>query len=83
MNKVEHIKKYYPHALFLKDFDDCIIGMCCITTKIPIIAYSYNKIMDKLISEFGEDYAAEYYECQVKMEIAGPLAPCFINEYRN
>ena len=67
--------------LTLEGFDDCIIGICARYGQNEIVAYSYGKIIDKLIDDgMSADEAREYFDYNILGGYLGPNTPCFIEK---
>lgn len=85
MDKVlEWISEEHPEALKMDGFDDCIVGVCRRFGQEPIIAYDYNKVIDKLVSD-GMSYeeALEWHEINQIGAWVGDHTPCFIETPEN
>jgi hypothetical protein len=63
-------------------YNDCIIGTCYRFGQEPIVAYSRNKIIKKLMKEMTEEEAEEYFEFNIIGAWVGDKTPCFI-DYEN
>ncbi len=78
--KIEYIKENYPEVLLMDDFDDCIIGICNRFGQEPIIAYDYDKVINKMVTEWimSHEDAVEYYHFNQLGAWMGDTTPCFI-----
>ena len=75
----EIIAEVNPEAMLMDGFDDCIIGMCDRFGSQPIVAYDYDKVIEKLIKDgmSGED-AVEFHAYNQLGAYVGESTPCFI-----
>lgn len=72
----------YDELMFADGFDDCILGICERMGQDPIVAYDYEKILDRLMAQ-GMDYmdAVEHFNFNIIGAWVGDLTPCFITRY--
>jgi hypothetical protein len=65
--------------LLMDGFDDCILGVCYRFGREPIVAYDYNKVIDKLQKD-GMSYeeAVEFWEYNQIGAWVGEGTPCFV-----
>lgn len=82
---VEQVSEINPEALVCDGFDDAIIGMAERINLGPVVAYSFEKILDILINRDGMTYeeAVEYYEFNIVGAWLGEFTPVFITNYEN
>jgi hypothetical protein len=60
-------------------YDDCVIGVCTRYGQEPIIAYSYEKVIEKLVTEgMAHDEAVEWFEFNMIGAWIGNKTYCFI-----
>lgn len=81
----EWIDEQYPEAMVMDDYDDCIIGVCHRFGQEPIVAYSYEKVINKMIADgMTHEEAVEYFHFNQLGAWVGDTTPCFIEngEYR-
>lgn len=66
-------------TMLLDGYEDCLEGMCIRYNQEPIAIYSYEKIIDKLISE-GLNYleAVEWFDYNIIGAWVGDTTPAFI-----
>lgn len=75
----DYMAEVNPESLFMKGFDDCIIGMCESADRLPIIAYDRNKIIKKLMKEgMTIEEAEEYFEYNILGSYVGENTPVYI-----
>ena len=73
------IAERFPEASVMTDFNDCIIGMCYRFGQEPIVAYSYEKVIAKLMGMgMSREEAIEYHEFNQAGAWVGDTTPCFI-----
>jgi hypothetical protein len=77
---VEEIQEINPEALICDGFDEAIIGMAERINLGPVVAYSFEKILDILINRDGMTYeeAIEYYDFNILGLYAGEQNPVFL-----
>ena len=79
MNR-ETLEAYYPDALLMDGYDDCIIGICNRIGQESIVAYDLEKVLEKLVeSGMTEEEAEEWYEFNMIGAWCGDTTPCFID----
>ena len=78
---IEYIRENYPDLLVADGFDDCIIGVSHSIGQEDRVAYSTQKILDKLVSE-GMEYsdAVEHFEYNIAGAYVGEHTQCFVDE---
>ena len=75
----EWIAESFPDAIVMDDYNDCILGVCCRFGQEPIVAYDYEKVIQKLMSMgMSGDEAVEFHEFN-QMAWVGDTTPCFIH----
>lgn len=80
--KIEFLRDYYPKALLMDGFDDCILGICIRFGQEPIIAYDQNAVIAKLMQQgVDEEQAIEYFEFNQLGAWMGDTTPCFIDTF--
>ena len=79
MKIIDWIREEYPEALVMDDYDDCIVGICNRFGQEPIVAYDYEKVIEKLVSDgMSRDEAEEFHDFNQAGAWVGPTTPCFI-----
>ena len=77
--KIEEVVERYPEALKMDGYDDCIIGICHRFGQEAIIAYDYNKVIEKLKkSGMTHDEALEWFSYNQIGSWMGDTTPCFV-----
>jgi len=68
--------------LLMDGYDDCIIGVCNRFGQEPIVAYSYEKVIEKLKATEGytDEEAMEWFEFNMIGSWVGDKTPCFMQE---
>lgn len=75
----DYIAEINPEALSINGYDDCVIGVCDIFGRSPVIAYDKRMIIDNLVlSGMKYDGAEEYFIDNILGDDAGEHAPVFI-----
>ena len=64
--------------LRMDGYNDCIIGVCYRFGQEPIIAYDYDKVIEKLMEDMTEEEAVEWFEFNQIGAWVGDTTPCFI-----
>jgi|TARA_Y100000310_G_C20704121_1_gene833237 hypothetical protein len=78
---IEYIRDNYPELMVMDGFDDCIIGVTNHFTNNASIAYSMEKVFDKLVKDgMSHDEAVEYFEFNMLGAYVGEYTPTFIND---
>jgi len=72
------IAEFNEDALSIDGYDDCIIGICEMFGRPPLIAYDRKKIIDKLAEDMTIDEAEEYFEFNIVGGWMGENTPVFI-----
>ena len=67
--------------LKMDGFNDCIMGVCRRFGQEDIIAYDYDKVIEKLMLDMTYDEAVEYFEFNQIGAWVGDQTPCFIQPY--
>ncbi len=68
------------NKLKMDGYDDCILGVCRRFGQEPILAYDYDKVIDKLVDDgMTYDEAVEYHEYNQAGAWLGEYTPCFIH----
>ena len=76
---LEWIKETYPDVLIMDGFDDCIIGMSLRFGQEPIVCYSKEKVLQKMVSEgMAYEEAVEFFEFNQLGAWMGENTPCFL-----
>jgi hypothetical protein len=70
----------FEGMLKVDGFDDCVIGICQRSAHEDILAYSADKIVDKLMKLDGmsKDEAWEHFYYNIESAWMGDTTPCFI-----
>ena len=78
---IDYISEVYPDLVVVDGFDDCIIGVMNSINETEKVAYSTQKMLDKLVSR-GMDHteALEFYEYNIAGSYVGEHTPVFIDE---
>jgi hypothetical protein len=75
----DYIAEINPEALSADGYDDCIIGMCHVFGRPPLIAYDRGKIIKKLMSDgMTVEEAEEYFEYNIAGSWVGENTPVYI-----
>lgn len=70
--------------LIMDGYDDCILGICYRIGQENIVAYDYDSVIAKLMSEgMDELEAIEYFEYNQLGAWVGDTTPCFIKQLNN
>ena len=73
------IDEEFEGALVMDGYDDCIVGVCHRFGQEPIVAYSYEKVINKLIADgMSHEEAVEWFEYNQIGAWVGERTPCFI-----
>lgn len=73
------IKEKYSEAFIMNGYDDCIIGVCHRSGQETIVAYSYEKVIAKLMADgMTHEEAVEFFELNQLNMWMGKHTPCFI-----
>jgi len=79
-SKIDIIREQYPDVRIMNGFDDCIIGICSRFGQGDIVAYSLNKVIDKLTKDgMSVEEAFEFYEFNQLGAWVGDTTPCYID----
>lgn len=77
------LEKYDGDESILKmdGFNDCIIGVVLRFGMEPILCYSLQKVIEKLVSQgMTEEEAEEYWEFNQLGAWVGERTPCFLDD---
>lgn len=72
------ISEFNEEALSVDGYDDCIIGMCEVFGRPPLIAYDRRKMIEKLAKDMTIEEAEEFFEFNIAGGWAGDNTPVFI-----
>ena len=78
---LEAIREMHPEALLMDGYDDCIVGVCTQFGRPAVVAYSRDKVIQKLMDDGCGDYheAEEYFEFNQQGAWLGEHTPVFIS----
>lgn len=76
---VDYMAEINPEALFADGFDDCIIGVCEVFGRPPLVAYDRNKVIKKLMNDMTIEEAEEYFEYNILGAWVGENTPVYVN----
>lgn len=81
IDREELADAYNEDLLFMDGYDDCILGVCLRYGQDPIVAYSLDKVLSKLVEDgLTEEEALEFWEFNQVGAYAGETTPCFIKD---
>ena len=72
----EKLAKIDPDLLYADGFDDCIIGMT-FRDETPVVLYSADRVIFKLMKDMTEDDAIEFFEFNIAGSYMGERTPLF------
>ena len=76
MNK---ILEQYEGLVRMEGFDDCILGVSTRFGQEPIVAYNYDKVIERLMGDgMTHEEAIEFFEFNQIGSWVGDRTPCFI-----
>jgi hypothetical protein len=78
--KTKKINEIADGALRMDGFDDCVVGMVERFNQEPILCYSVDLIIAKLMKNMSEAEAWEYYLFNQIGAWLGEKTPCFIRD---
>ena len=80
------IEEFNKDAIFLKGFDEALIGPSSYKTNVDtaIAAYDVDKCLNILIDKFemDEQDACDHFQDKIKQIKASPNNPIFVNDFR-
>jgi hypothetical protein len=70
------------HMLKADGYDDCILGIAERAGKLPVLAYSTDKIIDKLVQDDGmtREEAEEWFSYNIVDAWVGSGTPIFVRQ---
>lgn len=75
----DYIAEINPESLSVDGFDSCIIGLCEMYGRPPIIAYDKRMMIDKLVlGGMKYDEAEEFFDYNILGSYVGENTPVFI-----
>jgi len=75
------IDEEYEGVVVMDGYDDCIVGICHRFNQEPIVAYSYEKVIGKLVADgMTYDEAIEFFDFNQIGSWVGERTPCFIEK---
>ena len=78
---INYIAEVYDDLKVVDGFDDCIIGVVTGINVEEKVAYSTQKILDKLVSRgMSHTEALEFYEFNIAGAYVGEHTPVYIDE---
>jgi len=85
MSRREEIEEWLvddnPEALFMDGFDDAIVGVVKRHTRETLVCYSYDKMVEKLISDgLTQEEAVEYISFNIECAYYGDHQPVILYE---
>jgi|TARA_Y100000310_G_scaffold266155_1_gene277547 hypothetical protein len=79
----EEQKERIEGMTVMDGYEDCIVGICNRFGQEPIIAYDYEKIIQRHIDDgMTEDEAREYFDYNQIGAWVGDDTPCFIELFQ-
>jgi len=84
MINLQQAFEYNENMLKMDGFDDCILGICCRIGQQTILAYDFDKVINKLMKtgKMSREEAVEYYEFNQLGAYMGEHTPCFIERIK-
>ena len=75
----DYVDSINPEALFADGFDDCVIGVCEVFGRPPLVAYDKKKMIDKMVEEGMTILEAEeYFDYNIVGSWVGENTPVFV-----
>jgi hypothetical protein len=76
------LKKYDDNSMLKMDgFDDCVVGVVLRFGQEPILCYSSQRVIKKLVSKgMTEEEAEEHWEFNQLGAWVGERTPCFLDD---
>lgn len=80
INELLELYNQDDQMLRMDGYDDCIVGVCCRFGQVPILAYDYRRVINKLMEEQGmsREEADEWFNYNQIGAWVGDGTPCFI-----
>ena len=80
----EDAVELYPEMIQMDGYEDCVIGICTRFGQEPILAYDFDKVINKLKKD-GMSYeeAIEFWEYNQLGSYVGERTPCFIERIKS
>jgi len=72
-----------PDAIILEDYDSAFIGIARRCGQLPVAAYSYRKIIERLCRDMSYDDAVDFFEFNIGGAWFGDNSPVFVEENEN
>lgn len=72
------LKKLDPDLLYADGFDDCILGMT-FREEVPVVLYSTQKIIKKLMNDMSDTDAWDHYWFNIEGAYVGARTPIFFD----
>lgn len=81
MDRERMAEEYGEDLVFMDGFDDCIVGICSRFGQGPIVCYSYEAVITRLMNQ-GMTYeeAVEFHEFNQVGAWVGEKTPCFLTK---
>lgn len=81
LNKREWVAEQNEEALFLDEYDACIVGVAERFGVGPVAAYDYDAIIEKLVADgLTYDDAVEHFEFNIIGAWVGDSTPIFVRK---
>jgi len=78
---LDNLSKRFENLLKMDGFDDCAVGVVVRYGQEPILCYSYDKVIGKLMEDgITEEEAEEFFEYNQIGAWFGDRTPCFLVE---
>lgn len=78
---LDGLSERFENLLKMDGFNDCVIGVVIRHGQEPILCYSYDKVIGKLMKDgMTEDEAEEFFEYNQIGAWFGDKTPCFLVE---
>lgn len=69
----------YEELIYMTGFDDCVLGVVRSFDGIEVVAYDYEKVIERNMADgMTQEEAVEYFEFNQYGAYVGPRTPVFI-----